>query len=116
MKLKKDPLTDKWIGYETYEVKDEVSLGHGEKSLAIIQQFIKLSLEECLMIRWHMGAYVPKEDLKTFMQAKEICKSVSAFHNADEEATVFLERIKPEKERTIEEYNEFMRKKAKGEV
>ncbi|MCE5221780.1 MAG: hypothetical protein LLF98_11120 [Clostridium sp.] len=116
LKLKKDPVTNKWVAYETYITEDLVPLGHGEKSLAILQQFIKVSLEESLMIRWHMGAYVSKEDLKTFMKAKEICKSVSAFHNADEEATVFLERIEPEKVHTVEEYNEFMRKKAMSEV
>lgn len=114
LKLKKDPLTGKWIGYETYEVDDQVPLGHGEKSLAIIQQFIKLSLEESLIIRWHMGPYVPKEELNNFRKATELYKSVSAFYHADDEASVFLERIEPEKECTIEEYNEFMRKKAQS--
>lgn len=116
MRLTKDPLTNKWIAFETYVTEDLVPLGHGEKSLAIIQQFIKLSLDESLMIRWHMGPYVGKDDLPNFRKATELCKSVSAFYHADDEASIFLERIEPEKERTIEEYNEFMRKKAKGEV
>jgi len=116
LKLKKDPVTNKWIAYETYVTEDLVPLGHGEKSLAIIQQFIKLSLEESLMIRWHMGAYVGKDDLPNFRKATELYKSVSAFYHADDEASAFLERIEPEKERTVEEYNEFMRKKAMSEV
>jgi Predicted HD-superfamily hydrolase len=116
MKLKKDEMTGKWIGYDTYEIIDKTPLGHGEKSVILIQQFLTLTLEECLIIRWHMGAYVPKEDLNNFRKATELYKSVSAFHHADDEASIFLERIEPEKVHTVEEYNEFMRKKAKGEV
>ena len=64
MRLKKDEMTGKWIGYASYEINENVPLGHGEKSVILLQQFVKLSLEECLMIRWHMGAYIPKEDYR----------------------------------------------------
>lgn len=36
---------------------DSVPLGHGEKSVMILQDFIKLTEEEKLAIRWHMGAF-----------------------------------------------------------
>lgn len=63
--IKKDEMTGKWIGYAAYEFDDKIPLGHGEKSVILLQQFVKLSLEECLMIRWHMGAYVPRMNIET---------------------------------------------------
>ena len=41
----------------TYTHKDLLPLGHGEKSLFIIQRNMALTDEEALAIRWHMGAY-----------------------------------------------------------
>jgi hypothetical protein len=42
-----------------YKVKDEFPMGHGEKSLCIIQRYIALTDEEALAIRWHLGGYDP---------------------------------------------------------
>lgn len=42
---------------ERYIFRDPLPLGHGEKSLFLISQFIPLKEEEALAIRWHMGAY-----------------------------------------------------------
>lgn len=47
----------KWFAKEVYEISEKVPLGHGEKSCIIIQQFMKLSVEELLSIRWHMGGF-----------------------------------------------------------
>lgn len=76
MRLKKDEMTGKWIGYASYEINETVPLGHGEKSVILLQQFVKLTLEECLMIRWHMGAYVPKDEYRDYNKAIEMYKSV----------------------------------------
>lgn len=38
-----------------WELKDSLPLGHGEKSLIVLQKFINLTDEEILAIRWHMG-------------------------------------------------------------
>lgn len=40
-----------------YEFRDPLPLGHGEKSLYLIQRHMDLEPEEALAIRWHMGAY-----------------------------------------------------------
>ena len=40
-----------------YKYEDALPLGHGEKSLFILQQYVSLSAEEALAIRWHMGAF-----------------------------------------------------------
>lgn len=112
MRLKKDEITGKWIGYGSYEIEDNVPLGHGEKSVILIQQFIKLTLEECLMIRWHMGAYVPKDEYRDYNKAIELYKSVLAFSNSDAEASHFVEEVSEPELYKIEEYNEFVKKKA----
>ncbi len=38
--------------------------GHGEKSVYMIQNYIKINLEEALAIRWHMGSYESKRVLE----------------------------------------------------
>jgi hypothetical protein len=40
-----------------YRVEEDMPLGHGEKSLYLAGQFIGLSLDEALAIRWHLGMH-----------------------------------------------------------
>ena len=47
----------RWEDAESYAIKDTLPLGHGEKSLYLIQKHMGLSDDEALAIRWHMGAY-----------------------------------------------------------
>lgn len=42
---------------EQYEHTRNFPAGHGEKSVILILQYMKLTKEEILAIRWHMGAY-----------------------------------------------------------
>ena len=44
-----------WEKYPFYVVNDQLPYGHGEKSAYIISSFMKLSREEAMAIRWHMG-------------------------------------------------------------
>lgn len=46
-----------WEQYPVYIVNDKLPYGHGEKSVYIISSFIKLTREEAMAIRWHMGAF-----------------------------------------------------------
>lgn len=86
-----DPLPELPI---VYSVKDQLPLGHGERSLSIIQNFILLTKEEKLAIRWHMGAW----DLSdysgrySFNNAKEMTPLVALLSSADYEASNILER------------------------
>jgi len=43
-----------WICVDGWDVDDKFPIGHGEKSVIILQRFIKLTDEEALAIRWHM--------------------------------------------------------------
>ena len=54
---RKNPDTGFWEGYRAYAFRDPLPLGHGEKSLYLIQRHMDLEPEEALAIRWHMGAY-----------------------------------------------------------
>lgn len=44
-----------WEQVPFYTVDDTLPMGHGEKSLYIVSGFMKLSREEAMAIRWHMG-------------------------------------------------------------
>lgn len=48
---------NQWEDCEVYAIRDDLPLGHGEKSLYLIQKHMDLHHDEALAIRWHMGAY-----------------------------------------------------------
>jgi HD superfamily phosphohydrolase YqeK len=55
-KWRKDE-NNQWVSIPTYKVIDKFPCGHGEKSVILLQQFMRLTGEEILAIRWHMGAF-----------------------------------------------------------
>ena len=46
-----------WVQKEIYEIEDKFPLGHAEKSVIMLQNFIKLDANEIYAIRAHMGAF-----------------------------------------------------------
>ena len=69
-------------GYH-YEYNDKIILkGHGSKSVMILSQFINLTEEELMCIRFHMGAY-EKEEWAEFDQAIRKYPNVLWTHMAD---------------------------------
>jgi len=56
-KRRKNQETGRWEDYQGFVFHDPLPLGHGEKSLYLIQRHMDLLPEEALAIRWHMGAY-----------------------------------------------------------
>lgn len=59
----------KWVQVPYYTVDDAVPLGHGEKSVILLMDKIKLSLEEIMAIRWHMNGFEPKENYQYMSKA-----------------------------------------------
>lgn len=57
--------------------------GHGEKSVIIAQQFVKLTQEEIACIRWHMGAFDSKENWQYYTRAIGEYPNVLYTHTAD---------------------------------
>lgn len=55
-KWKKDD-SGSWASYQSYKIEDKFPCGHGEKSVIILQQFMRLTGQVILGIRWHMGSF-----------------------------------------------------------
>lgn len=70
--------TDEWRQIEGYAVEHEAPLGHGEKSLSRAQDFLKLTMEEKVAIRWHMGKWDVSEmvmaDFRQALDSSPLCK------------------------------------------
>ena len=47
----------KWTQVPTFTYEDPLPYGHGEKSVYVVNGFVRLTREEAMAIRWHMGAY-----------------------------------------------------------
>ena len=80
-----------WETVQTYQVDDQLPLGHGEKSVMLLQCYIRLTMHEVMAIRWHMGFSESKENYNAVGQAMEKYPIVLALHEADLEATKILE-------------------------
>ena len=80
-----------WETIKTYQVDDQLPLGHGEKSVMLLQAYIKLSMNEVMAIRWHMGFSEAKENWNSLGSAMEKYPIVLAIHEADLEASKILE-------------------------
>ncbi|MEG1509520.1 MAG: hydrolase [Clostridia bacterium] len=46
-----------WVQKPFYTIDDALPYGHGEKSVYIVNGFIRLSREEAMAINWHMGGF-----------------------------------------------------------
>lgn len=46
-----------WEKVPVYVVEDQFPYGHGEKSVYLIEHFVRLKKEEAFAIRWHMGGF-----------------------------------------------------------
>ena len=80
-----------WETVKTYQVDDQLPLGHGEKSVMLIQCYIRLTMHEVMAIRWHMGFSEAKENWNTLGSAMEKYPIVLATNEADLEASKLLE-------------------------
>ena len=53
----KNDETGQWEKVPYYSVEDSFPYGHGEKSVFLIERFMRLKLDEAMAIRWHMGGF-----------------------------------------------------------
>lgn len=86
----------RWESYEAYCVNDHFPLGHGEKSVSILKNYIHLEPEEELAIRWHMGYSDPAVHFNypsgyAYQAALKKHPLVTLLHTADLEAAQILE-------------------------
>lgn len=88
------PNPKSYPGSPAYVVEDEFPCGHGEKSVIILQQFIKLKPEEILAIRWHMGGWddTVRSNSSYLNGAKTKTILVDLLHITDMIASQIIER------------------------
>lgn len=80
-----------WEKVPYYTIEDTIPYGHGEKSVMMITEYIKLTVEEKYCIRWHMGFTEPKEVYSTLGQAFKKFPLALLLHEADLEASYFFD-------------------------
>ena len=79
-----------------YVVTDDMPLGHGEKSLYIMEKYVRLTLDEAMAIRWHMAAFdagihFPYPTGYAYKAALKLSKLVTIIILADLMASQLLE-------------------------
>ena len=80
-----------WEKVPYYTIDDTIPYGHGEKSVMMISEYIKLTPEEKYSIRWHMGYTEPKELYNTIGATYKKYPLALMMHEADLEATYFYD-------------------------
>ncbi len=87
----KNELTGQWEKQPFYAIEDKFPFGHGEKSVFLIERFMRLHLDEAMAIRWHMGSFDDNSSF-TLSQAYEKYPLAVKLHLADLESTYLREK------------------------
>lgn len=82
-----------WTTQWGYTIDDQYPIGHGEKSVILLQPYIKLTKDEILAIRWHMGGFdnAFKGGEIAYSKAISVCKLLSLLEISDLLSTRILE-------------------------
>ena len=97
-KWKKDE-NNMWISYQGYDVEDTFPIGHGEKSVILLQWLgLELTMDEMLAIRYHMGMWSSNmidygDTNRAYFRAVNMCPLLTIIQNADFMASNMLEII-----------------------
>lgn len=86
-----------WVKKPFYAVDDMLPYGHGEKSVYIVNGYLRLTREEALAINWHMGGFDKRVlgGSQEFSNAYYKYKICVLTHIADVMAT-YLDETRPE--------------------
>mgnify|MGYP003469862821 CR=1 FL=1 len=89
-----------WEKVPYYTINDKFPYGHGEKSVFLIERFMRLKNEEAVAIRWHMGGFddAAKSGSFAIAHAYENYPLAVKLHLSDLEATYLCENRNPEEE------------------
>lgn len=80
-----------WEKVPYYTIDDTIPYGHGEKSVMMLTEYIKLTSEEKYCIRWHMGFSEPKEVYNSLGAAYKRYPLALLLNEADLESTYFYD-------------------------
>lgn len=90
---------NRWEQYDVYEFKEDEPLGHGEKSVYLLQRAgLQLTEKEVYMIRWHMGGFEARGNQMTLSAAMAKCPEIALIHSADIIASSIIENNDKESE------------------
>ena len=89
----KNEKTGQWEKVPYYTIEDAFPYGHGEKSVFLIERFMKLKVEEAVAIRWHMGGFddAARGGCFAISEAYDKYPLAVKLHIADLEATYLME-------------------------
>ena len=108
IKVFKDDTTNVWHHYYTYKCVDTFPVGHGEKSVIMLQNFVHLTCTEILAIRWHMGLFdvatsMSPYEKPAYSQANNECPLLCLLQEADYFASFMMEpMVDPKVENLID--------------
>ncbi len=90
----KNESTGIWEQVPFYTVEDIFPYGHGEKSVFLIERFMRLKTSEAMAIRWHMGGFDDAARSGGFSMSLAFDKYPLAvqLHMADLESTYLREK------------------------
>lgn len=87
----KNEQTGQWEKQPFYAVEDSFPYGHGEKSVFLIERFMRLKIEEAMAIRWHMGGFEDRNGFTVSLAYEKYPLAVK-LHLADLESTYLREK------------------------
>ena len=87
----KNEQTGQWEKQPYYAIDDKFPYGHGEKSVFLIERFMRLKIDEAIAIRWHMGGFDDSAGY-SISQAYEKYPIAVKLHLADLESTYLREK------------------------
>ena len=90
----KNEVTGQWEKVPSYSIEDAFPYGHGEKSVYLIERFMRLRTAEAVAIRWHMGGFDDsvRGGSRAMGEAFYQYPLAVTLHLADLTATYLLER------------------------
>ena len=78
-----------WVKVPYYRVDEKFPYGHGEKSVFIVTQYMRLTAEEAMAINWHMGGFDERVKGGSYALSEALAKYklVLLIHMADLQAS-----------------------------
>ena len=89
----KNERTGQWEKVPYYVIEDAFPYGHGEKSVFLIERFVRLKPAEATAIRWHMGGFddAARGGCFAISEAYDKYPLAVKLHIADLKATYLME-------------------------
>ena len=89
----KNEKTNQWEKMAYYTIEDMFPYGHGEKSVFLIERFVRLTTSEAMAVRWHMGGFddTAKSGGFAISQAYDKYPMAVKLHLSDLDATYLRE-------------------------